>query len=75
MIRYKFDVYKALCDKGYTAARMKETKFLSQSAMTSLKNGDLVSLDTINTICLLLRLQPGDIVESVYTDEEKIKYF
>lgn len=32
-------------------------------------------LDKINTICIILRYQPSDIIEITSTDEEKIKYF
>jgi putative transcriptional regulator len=40
-----------------------------------LRTGKMVNLDTINKICVMCRCQPGDILEVIPTDEEKIKYF
>lgn len=75
MIRYKIDVLQELRDRGYNQPVIRKRNLLAQSTLTKLKNGLPVSGDTINTICLLLRKQPGDIIEVVPTDEEKIKYF
>ena len=75
MIRYKIDVMKALAEKGYTANKMRREKTLSEATMQKLRHGENVTTDTINKICIMLRMQPGDILEVIPTDEEKIKYF
>lgn len=36
--------------------------------------GKNITLETLNKICVMCGLQPGDIIEVVPTDEEKIKY-
>ena len=75
MINYKIDVMKSLADKGYTANRMRREKILSEATMQKLRHGENVTTDTINKICIMLRLQPGDVLEVVPTDEEKIRFF
>lgn len=75
MYRYKIDVLKELSEKGFTSTRMRKEKILSEATMQNLRKGKGITTDTINTICIILRCQPSDILEIVPTDEEKIKYF
>lgn len=76
MMRWKFDVIKALADRGYNSLVFKDNKLISQNAFTKIRKGDTnVSMDTVNSLCALLRCQPGDLLECVLTDDEKIKYF
>ena len=65
MIKYKIDVYQALKDKGYNTNIIKRDNL----------HGKSITFETLNKICILLRCQPGDIIECVITDPEKIKYF
>ena len=75
MIKYKTDILKDLADRGYTANRMRREKILSESTMQNIRKGKNITTETINTICIILRCQPSDILQVVPTDEEKIKYF
>ena len=75
MWRYKIDILKELSNKGYTSTKMRKNKILSEGTMQSIRNGKGVSMDTLNIICLILRLKPSDVIEIIPTDEEKIKYF
>lgn len=75
MYKYKIDVLKALAEKGYTSTRMRKEKILAESTMQNLRKGKGINTDTINTICIILRCQPSDILEIIPTDEEKIRYF
>ena len=75
MYKYKIDVLKALAEKGYTSTRMRKEKILGESTMQNLRKGKGINTDTINTICIILRCQPSDILEIIPSDEEKIKYF
>lgn len=54
---------------------MRKERILSEATMQNLRKGKGITTDTINTICIILRCQPSDIIEIVPTDEEKIKYF
>ncbi|MDY3249426.1 MAG: helix-turn-helix domain-containing protein [Candidatus Choladocola sp.] len=68
MIRYKFNVMEQLKQKGYSSKRLRDEKLMGESYMTQLRRGDLVSWKTIDTICMLLGCQVGDLVE--YVKEE-----
>ena len=75
MIRFKFDVLKALKDAGWSANKLRNEKKLSESTMqrirTSIKNNDniVISTPSIEVICLLLKKQPGQILEFVKDQE------
>lgn len=75
MYRYKIDVVKELSDKGYTSYKIKQDNTLSQGTLKKLKEGGNVTLNTLNSVCIMLRCQLSDIIEITATDEEKIKYF
>lgn len=75
MFTYKIDILKALSEKGYTSTRMRKEKIMSEATMQNLRKGKGITTDTINTICIILRCQPSDIIYIEATDEEKIKYF
>ena len=75
MYKYKIDVLKALSERGFTSTRMRKEKILSEATMQNLRQGKGITTDTINTICIILRCQPSDILEIIPTDAEKIRYF
>lgn len=75
MIKYKIDVFKELKNKGYNQARIQREKLLPAQTAQNIKAGKSITLDTLNKICIMTKLQPGDIIEVEPTDEEKIKYY
>ena len=75
MLYYKIDVLQALKLKGYSSARIRKEKLLGEGSLQKLRNDLMVSSDSLGKICLMLRCDIGDIVKSVPTDDEKIKYF
>lgn len=75
MFKYKIDILKSLSDHGYNATKIRKDKILSQATMQNIRQGKGITTDTINTICLILRCQPSDVIEIIPTEEEKIKYF
>ena len=75
MYEYKIDVMKELSERGFTSTRMRKEKILSEATMQNLRKGKGITTDTLNTICVILRCQPSDVLEIIPTDEEKIKYF
>lgn len=75
MIKYKINVLEKMAERGYTANRMRREKILSEATMQNLRHGKNINTATLNTICIILRCQPSDILEIIPTDEEKIKFF
>lgn len=67
MIRAKIDILEALKAKGYTTTRLRKENILGEAILTKIRGGDLtgVSLKTINTICEILKKQPGQLLEFV----------
>lgn len=61
-IRYKINVLESLRNAGYTPARMRKEKLLSESTIQSLRHNEKISFDALDTICVLLKMQPGDII-------------
>ena len=75
MIKYKIDIFKKLKECGYNQTRIQKEKLLPGQTQQNIKAGKPISLDTLNKICIMTKLQPGDIVEVIPTDEEKIRYY
>lgn len=62
-IIYKLDVLDALKKAGYTTYRLRTEKIIGERVVQQLRQGELVSWKTIETICSILNCQPGDLVE------------
>lgn len=75
MIKYRADVISLLKEHGFNQARIQKEKLLPMQTLQNIKAGKSITLDTVNKICIMCRCQPGDLLEVVPTDDEKIKYF
>ena len=62
-LRYKFDVIKALKEKGVSTYAMRKEKILSESTIQKLREGKGIAWENIDTLCRLLDCQPGDLIE------------
>lgn len=75
MLKYKIDVADALERQGFNTYKAKTTKLLSQDTLKKIKKEDTsISLESVNRICMILDMQPKDIIEYVNDDEEKKKF-
>lgn len=63
MLTYKIDVLQTLQDKGYTTYRIRQEKVINESALQALRTGDMIGIKTLEKLCAVLQLQPGDIIE------------
>lgn len=68
MITYKIDVLKTLKEAGYNTTKLRRERLLNESAIQYLREGKPVGAKTLNNICMLLNLQPGNILK--YVDNE-----
>ena len=75
MVKYKIDVFAVMKEKGFNQTRIQHENLLPKQTIANIKAGKSITLETLNKICLMCRLQPGDVIEVIPTDEEKIKYF
>ena len=65
MIKFKIDVLQELKNRGYNTARIRKEGIFSESTLTKIRNNGTVTTATLDTICKLLKKQPGYILEYV----------
>lgn len=75
MIHYKIDIFEELKKHGFNQTRIQKERLISAQTQQNIKSGKPINLETLNKICIMCRCQPGDLVEVIPTDEEKIKYY
>ena len=71
MIAYKIDLMETLKEAGYNTTRLRKEKLLNESAIQYLRDGKPVGAKALNNICMLLDMQPGNIIK--YVEEENTK--
>lgn len=81
MIYLRIDVIKKMKENGFTTTRLHKDKILSSDTVRALRRCYeehlplSISTDSLNRICLVCGMQPGEIIEVFPSDEEKLKYF
>lgn len=62
VLKYKFNVADALERAGFNMYKAKTTGLLSQDTFKKIKNDDTnISTKSLNSLCLILDMQPKDI--------------
>lgn len=69
MLVYKINVIEAMKEAGYNTTRIRRDKIISESALQYLREGKLINLNTLDRICKVLDMQPGNIIKYI-PDEE-----
>ena len=70
MLKYKINVLETLKESGYNTTRLRKEQIVGESAIQSLRNGEMVGIKTLEKICDILDMQPGNIIKYV-EDTEK----
>lgn len=65
MLTYKIDVLDTLKESGYNSTRILKENLISQSAMQKIRKNEMVGIKTIEKLCELLDMQPGNIIKYV----------
>ena len=68
MLKYKIDILEKLKENGYSTYKLRKDKIIGEAQIQKIRNGDIASKETLNTIYELLNCQPGDILEYVKTE-------
>ena len=63
MLQYKLDVMQKLSEKDLSSYALRKQQIFGESTMTKLRRKQAISWENIDTICRLLRCQPGDLLE------------
>ena len=69
MLVYKIDVIETLKESGYNTTKILKENLIAQSAMQKLRRGEMVGIKTLDQICALLDMQPGNIIKFVEEEE------
>lgn len=69
MLVYKIDVLQTLKENGYNHTRLYREKKISQSSIQKIREGKMIGIITLNAICEMLDMQPGNIIKYVPDDE------
>ena len=67
-IVYKTNVLEKLKDSGYSTYKLRKDKIMGEAMIQKIRENQLVSWATLDTICSLLNCNVGDIVEHVKED-------
>lgn len=62
---YKIDVLETLKEAGYSTTRLRKDKLLNESAIQYIREGKPVGAKALDNICMLLDMQPGNIIKYV----------
>lgn len=71
MLVYKIDVLESLKESGYNTTRLRKEKLLNESVIQYLREGKPVGAKALNNICMLLDMQPGNIIK--YVEDNNMK--
>lgn len=71
MLTYKINVIETLKEAGYNSTRILKENILSQSAMQKLRKGEMIGVKTLDQLCELLDMQPGNIIKYVENKPKK----
>ena len=65
MLVYKINVLETLKESGYNSTKILRDGIISQSAMQKLRKNEMVGIKTLERLCKLLDMQPGNIIKYV----------
>lgn len=65
MIKYKIDILNELKSKGYEVNNSYKGRVLTGTAIDYLRKNKMVGITTLDKICKLLDMQPGDLIEYI----------
>lgn len=68
MLKYKIDVIEELKEAGYNSTRILKEGIISQGAMQKLRNNEMVGIKSLEKLCEILDMQPGNIIKYVDND-------
>lgn len=71
MLKYKINILEELANAGYNTSRLRKEKLFTESTIQRFRHGGVLSLKSLDRLCCLLKMQPGDIIEYV---DDKINY-
>ena len=69
MFKFKMDIIELLKENGYNTTRIRKEKLIGEKTMQDMKQGIVPGIKTLETLCRILEMQPGNLIK--YVDDEK----
>lgn len=70
-LRYKINIIAALRDAGYSSVRIRKEKLIGEQMLQKIRKGEMPSWNVLETLCRILKCQPGDLIEFVPEEEQE----
>lgn len=70
-IKYKVDIIAELKKAGYNTSTIRKEKIMGEAMLQKIRSGQMPSWAVLETLCTLLRCQPGDLIEFIDDAENK----
>lgn len=74
-LKYKIDILKELSSRNITLYKIRKYNLLSESTLQHIREGEPISMKSLDTICWLLSCQPGDLLEYIPRTKEDLSEF
>ena len=71
LLAYKINVLEALKEAGYNTTKLRKEKLLNESAIQYIREGKPVGAKALDNICMLLDMQPGNILKYIENTDLK----
>lgn len=65
MFEFQVDVIGLLKEKGYNTGRIRREKLIGEKTMQDMKAGIVPGIKTLDTLCRILDMQPGELLRHV----------
>ena len=62
MFVYKIDVLSELKKAGYNTGRIRKEHIIPEGTLQHIRKNEMISMQTLHTLCALLKLQPSNII-------------
>lgn len=72
MFKFRVSIIEVLKEKGYSTTRIRREKLIGEKTMQDMKRGVVPGIKTLNTLCRILEMQPGNLIE--YVEENSKEY-
>lgn len=71
MLTYKINVMETLKENGWNSTRLYNERPISQAAVQKLRKGEMVGIKTLEKLCDMLDMQPGNIIKNIETNNSE----
>ena len=64
MLEYKIDVLAEVKKHGWNTGRIRRENAIGQNAVQKIRRGEMIGIKTLEVLCDLLDMQPGDVIKN-----------